>query len=68
MTFRTYPESEQVLLTTEIRARAKQHRTTPLYLWRTALEQINPEVLPMAPYCLDGSLIEVYDLLNLATS
>jgi hypothetical protein len=67
MTFTNYPESAQVLLTQDIRATASQHQTTPLYLWRTALEQVNPEVITVAPYCMGSALVNVYDLLDVAT-
>jgi hypothetical protein len=67
MTFTTYPEAEQAQLTQAIRGAASQHQTTPLYLWRTALEQINPEVITVPPYCMGAALVDVYDLLDVAT-
>ena len=67
MTFTTYPDSEQTQLTSAIRATASQHQTAPLYLWRTALEQVNPEVVTVPPYCMGSALANVYDLLNVAT-
>jgi hypothetical protein len=50
MTFNNYPESAQVLLTQDIRATASRHHTTPLHLWRTALKQVNPVVITVAPF------------------
>jgi len=67
MTFNNYSDAEQASLTLAIRADASQHHTTAAYLWRTALEQVNPEVLPMPPYCAPGALVDVYDLLDVAT-
>ncbi len=67
MTFITYPDSEQTQLTSDIRATASQHQTAPLYLWRTALEQVNPEVITVPPYCMGSALTSVYDLLDVAT-
>ena len=64
MTFTTYPDFEQTQLTAEIRAIASAHQTTPLYLWRTALEQVNPEVITVEPYCMGSALVAVYDLLD----
>lgn len=64
MTFNNYPESAQVLLTQDIRAAASQHHTTPLHLWRTALKQVNPVVITVAPYCMGSALMDVYDLLD----
>lgn len=68
MTFRTYSDSEQTQLTQDIRATASQHQTTSLYLWRTALEQVNPEVITVTPYCMGSALLDVYALLDVATS
>ncbi|MGI4742444.1 MAG: hypothetical protein ACRYG7_45380 [Janthinobacterium lividum] len=68
MTFRSYPETNQAWLTEAIRASATQHQTTPLYLWRPALEQVNPEVITVAPYCMSSVLGAVYDLLDVATT
>ncbi len=68
MTFRTYPENHQAWLTEAIRASAAQHQATPLHLWRTALEQVNPEVVTVAPYCMTSALVDVYDLLDTATN
>ena len=67
MTFTTYPDSEQTQLAADIRAVAAQHQTTPLYRWRTALEQVNPEVITVEPYCMGSALAAVYDLLDVAT-
>lgn len=68
MTFTNYPDFEQAQLTQDIRATANQHQTTPLYLWRTALEQVNPEVITVTPYCMSSALADVYDLLDMASS
>lgn len=67
MTFRTYPAPNQAWLTEAIRATAAQHQATPLSLWRTALEQVNPEVVTVAPYCMASALADVYDLLDVAS-
>lgn len=67
MTFRTYSDADQARLAEDIRVIATQHQATPLYLWRTALEQVNPELLPVAPYCPAASLVDVYDLLDVAS-
>jgi hypothetical protein len=67
MTFRNYPDVDQAHLTEAIRATAEQHQATPFYLWRTALEQVNPEVITVAPYCMGSALAHVYDLLDVAT-
>ena len=67
MKFRTYPEANQSWLTEAIRSAAAQHQTTPLYLWRTALEQVNPEVITVVPYCMGSALVDVYNLLDVAT-
>lgn len=67
MTFCNYPEVDQAHLTEAIRSTAEQHQTTPLYLWRTALEQVNPQVITVAPYCMASTLVDVYDLLDVAT-
>lgn len=64
MTFTTYSDSEQTQLTADIRAIALQHQTTPLYQWRTALEQVNPEVVTVEPYCMGSALVAIYDLLD----
>lgn len=68
MTFTTYPDFEQTQLTADIRAIAAQHQSTSLYLWRTALEQVNPEVVTVEPYCMGSALVAVYDLLDLAAA
>lgn len=68
MKFCTYPESNQAWLTEAIRSAAEQHQATPLDLWRTALEQVNPEVVTVAPYCMTSALGAVYDLLKVATT
>lgn len=67
MTFCTYPASNQAWLAEAIRSAATQHQTTPLYLWRTTLEQVNPEVITVAPYCMASVLVEVYERLDVAT-
>lgn len=66
MTFRTYPEPNQAWLAAAIRASAAQHQATPLHRWRTALEQVNPEVITVAPYCMASALGAVYTLLDVA--
>jgi hypothetical protein len=66
MTFTTYPDFEQTQLTADIRAVSAQHQTTSLYLWRTALEQVNPEVITVEPYCMGSALVAVYNLLDVA--
>ena len=68
MTFNSYPDTNQAWLTEAIRSAADQHQTTPLYLWRTALEQVNPEVITVAPYCMGAVLVDVYDLLDVAVT
>ena len=68
MTFNNYPNSEQDRLTKAIRADASQHQATPLYLWRTALEQVNPQVVTVEPYCMTSAFVAIYDLLDIATN
>ena len=67
MTFCNYPDVDQAHLAEAIRATAEQHQTTPLYLWRTALEQVNPQVITVTPYCMSSALMDVYNLLDVAT-
>lgn len=67
MTFCNYPDVDQAHLAEAIRATAEQHQTTSLYLWRTALKQVNPQVITVTPYCMSSALVQVYDLLNAAT-
>jgi hypothetical protein len=66
MTFKNYSACEQTQLAADIRAIAAQHQTTPLYFWRMALEQLNPEVITVEPYCMSSALVAVYALLNVA--
>lgn len=66
MTYREYSEDRQMLLADGIRKYSPEHFDTPLYLWRTALEQRNPEVLVLPPYCQRAWLEEVYALLDVA--
>jgi hypothetical protein len=66
MTFHTYPDAEQARLAKAIRANANQHQATALHLWRIALEQVNPELMPVPPYCQPAALVDVYSLLDVA--
>lgn len=66
MTYREYSDAQQMLLADGIRQYSEEHRHTPLYLWRTALEQSNPDVLIVPPYCRRAWLGEVYALLDVA--
>lgn len=66
MTYREYSEEKQAGLAELLRAGSHEHRYTPLYLWRTALEQVNPEILLQPPHGVRAGLIDVYDLLSVA--
>ena len=66
MTYLEYSEVEQLNLAQGIRLYSQEHHQTPLYLWRTALEQINPEVLVFPPHCQKSWLEDVYAMLDVA--
>lgn len=68
MAFRNYPDIGQAHLAEAICTTAEQHQSTPLHLWRTALEQVNPEVITVTLYCMSSALAAVYDLLAVATA